>query len=284
MKSKLSGIALVLFLTGAATAQTAHPAPGCNNRDFVGAYGMFATGSILQVPLNAVPTGPFTRVGRVVVDGNGNVSVNNTASYDGNIVTESYSGTYTVRADCSLTINVLVSLAALGNVPFAFTGALSNKGDNAAVVVCGIGAPCSAAPTGAVLCVLLARQSVFSQWPCATWNLAGSFAVDMSGSVITTNGPIPFARDGIVTFDGRGGFTGHDTVNTGIAAPATETLAGTYSVDSSCQITINYSLGGAHVWTGMLTNQSDSADLIVAETGVVISGTLMRIGGGFGPF
>jgi hypothetical protein len=285
MKTKLSRIAVAL-LVGVAARQAAHAAPGCSTRDLAGVYGMFATGTILIVPAPVIPTGPFARVGRVVSDGNGNISITNTASYDGTIVTESYTATYTVSSDCSIDIKPLVPFPPpVGNVPFEFVGALADGGKDAAVVVCGIGAPCSAgAPTGAVLRVLLSRQDK-NQSQCTTRDLSGAFQLDMAGTVVTGGpAPGPFARDGLLAFDGKGGVSGHATANYSGFVLETEDITGTYKVDSLCNLSITYALpaGTTHSWTGTLTNHSNAAYLIVAETGDVIAGTLKAVEQGNG--
>ena len=290
MKSKLSLIALVL-LAGVTAAQAAHPASGCSNKDLAGVYGMLATGTIIIAPgFPATLLGPFARVGRVVADGNGNISVANTASYNGNIIPESYSGTYTVNSDCSVDIRPVVGLplgpgGSLVPVPFEFVGALADNGNSAAVVLCGLGpgVPCFPAPmaTGNVIRVLLSKQDD-NRSICQTKNLSGAFQLDMAGSVIAGGMPEPFARDGLLAFDGRGGFSGHATVSSSGLPVLAEDITGTYSVDSLCNVSIAYSLAGAHTWSGTLSNQSNAADLIVAETGSIVSGTLRAVKSGNG--
>jgi hypothetical protein len=281
MKTKFARLALFLA-AGIAVVQLAYADPGCSNRDLSGVYGMFATGTIVVAPA-PVPTGPFVRVGRVTADGNGNISVHNTASYDGNIVTESYPATYTVSPDCGVDIKPIVPLplgpgGAPVNVPFEFIGALAADGDQAAVVVCGVGAPCFAAPPGSVIRVLLNRQSNDSSHAqCTARDLSGAFQLDMAGTYVTGGpAPGPFARDGVLTFDGKGAFSGHAIANYSGFVIDAEALAGTYAVDPLCNVSISYALpaGTTHTWTGTLTNQSSAADLIVTETGVVVAGTL----------
>ena len=277
------------LLIGVTTGQKLNAASACSNADFQGVYGFFASGVILVAPgFPASLIGPFGRVGRLVADGKGNIAVANTASYNGNIIPEAYTATYTVNTDCSVDVRPLTGLpigpsGSLVNVPFEFVGALGNNGNSVAVVLCGLGpgVPCSPTPqpTGNVIRVLLTRQST-SVGSCGTQSLSGGYQLDMSGSVIAGSVPQPFARDGLLTFDGKGGLSGQTTASASGLAVTVEAITGTYSIDALCNVSISYSLAGNHTWTGMLTNQSSGANLIVTDTGSVITGTLLSVGTG----
>jgi len=276
------------FIFGAVAALAAAVAPQlsaepvCSNADLNGNYAMWAPGIILAAPgFPASFIGPFARVGQVFADGRGNVSIANTASYNGNIITEAYAGTYTVSADCSLDIQPIVGLplgpgGSLVPVPFDFQGALADTGNSAALVLCGLGAPCFAAPTGNVIRVILKRNSVYSL-ACYNYSLSGAFELDLSGTVITGAAAGPFARDGLLAFDGSGNFRAKTVVNYtgGVITP--ESFTGTYKVDSLCNATLTYTAsGGTHVWTGTISNNGNNAYLIVNDAGTVISGTLTK--------
>ena len=274
-------VTAVLALIAGATAPALFAAPGCTNADLLGVYGMMAPGNILVAPgFPAQLLGPFARVGQVVADGRGNISVANTASYNGIIITESYNGTYTVSSDCSVDIKPIVGLplgpgGSLVPVPFEFKGAIADNGDSVAVVLCGLAAPCFAAPTGNVIRVLLTRNSFFQE-RCNDENLSGAFQLDMSGTVVSGPVPGPFAREGRLAFDGHGGFTGQTVADYSGFFIQPETISGTYSVDSLCNISLSYTAGTVHTWTGTLTELNNGADLIVSESGVVIYGTLKK--------
>ena len=287
MKASSICQALALF-AGLTTGQGLYAASTCGNADFQGVYGFYASGVVLVAP-GFPPSliGPFARVGRLVADGKGNIAVANTASYNGTIIPESYTATYTVNSDCTTDVKPITGLplgpgGALVPVPFEFVGALGNNGNSAAMVLCGLGpgVPCSPtpAPTGNVIRVILTRQTS-SAIPCVVSNLSGGYQLDMTGVVIGSSMPQPIARDGLLTFDGKGGFTGQATVSTG-GPVATETLTGTYSIDALCNVSMSYSLAGNHTWAGMLTNQSSGANLIVTDNGAVITGTLLSVGTG----
>ena len=282
---RVSCAALALLV---GTAGQAYAAPSCTSADFNGVYGMLATGTIIVAP--GFPPGllgPFARVGRVFADGHGNLSIANTASYNGNIIAESYSGTYTVSSDCAVDANPIVPLP-IGPggsdvpVPFAFKGVVADNGNDIVLVNCGVGKPCFAGPTGNVIRLHLRRKDV-NQGRCTNGDLSGPFRLDLSGS--TVGGPTlvpgvtvpqPFARVGRWVFDGRGGFTGNAVVNYSGSVIQTEAVAGQYSVDSSCNVSITFTAGIPHTWTGTLTDRGDGADLIVNDVGVVITGTLRK--------
>src|SRR5262245_47263176 len=76
--------------------------PLCDNRDFMGVYGMQARGDIFGVILPAFnPTiGPVVRVSRVVADGAGHVRADSFASYNGFFLFEQFAGVYQINDDC----------------------------------------------------------------------------------------------------------------------------------------------------------------------------------------
>jgi hypothetical protein len=278
MKSLILRVSLTL-LVGVSAEHALYAAGNCDNGDLKGVYAMFATGTVV-IALPPIQPGPFTRVGQLVADGRGNMSVSNTASYNGFILSESYTATYTVASDCTVNLKPLIPLpigpgGSAVPVPFEFVGAIADNGDDAALVLCGVGTPCYVQPPGAVIRVLLSRHSDNRDY-CTAKDLAGAFRLDLSGTVVS--GPVtgPFARDGRLVFDGRGGVSGRATaVYSGLVVQA-ENISGQYSVDSLCNVAIHFTLGTAHTWTGTLTDRGKGANLIVAESGVVISGTLKK--------
>lgn len=85
---------LVLFLRLGALSKVQAQAV-CTSASFRGAYGYTFTGA--TGPYAA----PFAAVGRLVADGQGNLSGAETASSDGEIFQRNYVGTYRVNADCT---------------------------------------------------------------------------------------------------------------------------------------------------------------------------------------
>jgi len=86
-----------------------------------------------------------------------------------------------------------------------------------------------------------------------------------------------FARQGALSFDGKGGFTGDTTASYGGLSIVQETLKGTYSVDSSCNVTMVSTSGAPFTWNGVTTEGGEGMDLVIASPGgAVIGGTLLR--------
>jgi hypothetical protein len=81
-----------------------------------------------MVPLN--PNGLFARVGQAKFDGNGNFTVTAYTSYDGIILPESFSGTYSVDSTCVFNTNFTLYGFASG-----WTGVLFGGGKGAYLLV-----------------------------------------------------------------------------------------------------------------------------------------------------
>ena len=91
---------LILFASLIALAPAAQ-ARSCSLSGVAGAYGYTTSGSI--------PTlGAIAGLGHITLDSAGNLTGAQTVSFNGTIVPETLSGTYTVNADCTgtATINV----------------------------------------------------------------------------------------------------------------------------------------------------------------------------------
>ena len=112
----------------------AHPAKvkaqnGCSNASLQGSFGYsvsgwtLAPGTLIMVPL--------ADTGRVTVDGAGNGSGFDTLSVNGVIVKRTYSGTYSVKDDCSGSAVYVDSLGNTIHEDFVVT----SNGNQIAVIV-----------------------------------------------------------------------------------------------------------------------------------------------------
>jgi hypothetical protein len=118
MSRGLTRTALGLFLFTAllGIGPTAY-ARSCKLSGVAGTYGYTTSGTIPTI-------GAVAAVGHVTLDASGNLTGAQTASFNGAIVPETLSGTYTVNSDCtgSATVNVYHSgvLARTTNIDVVF--------------------------------------------------------------------------------------------------------------------------------------------------------------------
>jgi hypothetical protein len=238
----------------------------CGRHDFQGTYGILASGAI-TVPGFPI-TGPFARAGQVVADGNGNATFNTVASYNGGFFTESITATYQVFPNC--TIEFHVDPFAPIFQPAVFDGVIAdNKHEVEFMIV---------SPPGQTIHATLTKQS---QQHCSAASLAGSYALNLSGSIISTQPPIlpgGFVRLGKLVANGRGHFTANTFANYNGFQIAPEEISGTYAVAGNCTVTLQYkdASGKNWEWDGALIDNSNGADLIVNEPGTAINGTLKQ--------
>jgi hypothetical protein len=91
----LGAILLAAFsLAGLSPAAVAR---SCSTAKTAGNYGFTLTG-VVNLPTGAVP---IAAVGRAALDSNGNVSGTEARSVGGGFADETFTGTYTVNADCT---------------------------------------------------------------------------------------------------------------------------------------------------------------------------------------
>lgn len=77
----------------------------CSNETPEGTYGFYGSGTFLPDNPDGEIAGPYTTVGLIKFDGAGNFTVPaETETFNGQpVVDQSFTGTYTVNADCTLT-------------------------------------------------------------------------------------------------------------------------------------------------------------------------------------
>jgi hypothetical protein len=77
---------------------------GCSNLSLQGTFAYTGTGFVVTP---AVIAGPFAEVGTQTFDGTGGTTTTFTASQNGNIFQTTFTGTYTMNADCTGTITLI---------------------------------------------------------------------------------------------------------------------------------------------------------------------------------
>src|SRR6266545_2740371 len=80
-----------------------HAQNACDAGIFTGGYGYALAGSAYDVQNISYV---LASVGRIVSDGNGSFTGSDTFSYDGSIVQRKYTGTYTIKEDCTGSITL----------------------------------------------------------------------------------------------------------------------------------------------------------------------------------
>ncbi len=103
----------------------------CGAADFSGDYQLELSGPVLPPsPL----AGGFERVGKLNSDGAGNFTANTTASYNGMVVPEPLTGTYTMDQNCVLVLKYTLATAA-GPLKVTISGVLVDGGKGANLIV-----------------------------------------------------------------------------------------------------------------------------------------------------
>ena len=93
----------------------------CSNASIAGKYGTQAHGQIVR---ENVPPVLFAETGVINFDGQENLNGNDTVSFNGNITKSNYSGTYSVKEDCTFSAKFTDNLGNTVN----WTGTVVNNG------------------------------------------------------------------------------------------------------------------------------------------------------------
>ncbi|HVW11510.1 MAG TPA: hypothetical protein VHC90_23155 [Bryobacteraceae bacterium] len=107
----------------------------CGVGDFKGAYQLDLTGTVSGTGFYARPAqiaGQYRQLGRLVSDGAGNFTASVFTNYNGRIVPETFSGTYSVNSECFAT---LTYTSASANQKLVIYGAIGGHGEILMVTV-----------------------------------------------------------------------------------------------------------------------------------------------------
>ncbi|HVY92993.1 MAG TPA: hypothetical protein VHA14_09600, partial [Bryobacteraceae bacterium] len=107
----------------------------CGLSDFKGAYQIDLTGTVSGTGFFArAPelAGQYRQLGRLVTDGNGKFTASVFTNYNGRIVPETFSGTYTVNSECFAT---LTYNSVSANQKLTINGAIGGHGEILMVTV-----------------------------------------------------------------------------------------------------------------------------------------------------
>lgn len=102
-------------------------APVCDASSFTGAYGYKLSGVVYD---SYGYMYFLSSVGRIVSDGAGGITGTNTYSFDGTVVRQTFTGTYTVNEDCTGSLTMETSGSGTSNFDFV----LVNNNQEATIV------------------------------------------------------------------------------------------------------------------------------------------------------
>ncbi len=210
---------LVGLLATPLLAQTQIGGGTCNSSSLNGSYALSLSGR--QVNSGGTFQSVTQANGLATFDGLSSVTIaisENTNAVVG--VTLTWSGTYSVEANCSAVVNITSGGSAALNVMLSNAGkSFLLTGSDATYAYSGSG---TAEPT--------ARTTT-----CSTNTLSGPFTFNATGFALATNAVSGTSNGaGLLQFDGQGNVTAN--VSTSTSGPATSALSltGTYTLSSNC--------------------------------------------------
>ncbi len=250
-----------LFMLG--TGTLLQGAITCTMADFSGTYAFYSSGALVQLPpAGAALLGPFVQSGTFTSDGQGNLVIESTASYNGLILGGNAVATYTITPECVLTISTTLPFPL--SVPSTFTAVLSMSNRQDTVMITD--------PPGSVV---VGRHVKQDQRFCGNTDFSGAYQIDLSGGVSAPASRAGiFQRLGRLVSDGNGNFTAK-TIGNYAGRYVTEDFSGTYEVNAKCFVTLKYQNGNEAISiNGPLGGHGETAMVMVTSPGWAVSGQL----------
>jgi hypothetical protein len=200
---------------------------GCSVASLKGAY-IYAQDGFLVAGETASQRTPFAQSGRELFNGDGTMSGIATGNYNGVVARLTYSGAYTVAADCS------------GAVVFTDTDGVVSHYD---IALEDGGAEFGFVQTDAnVVTAAFERRRTSSDQACSQATLKGNYVYAGDGFVVAGGGSTqrsPFATAGREVYGGDGTISGNDTTSTNGVIERT-TYTAHYTVNADCTATYAY--------------------------------------------
>jgi len=200
-------------------------AQSCTNASYVGTHFYTLEGTVLSSGTYI----PDKQLGRLISDGDGNLTGTATESLNGVINRYNLAGTYTVNPDCSgtSTLNVTPQGGSTGSPSVSSASfQLINGGRQGLIAI---------ATSGAAM----AGQEYTAATQCSVGQIAGPYG--FLGAGASGGATPPYTTVGVATVDGRGAFSSYNlTLNNNGSVRLSGT--GTYTIASDC--TGAASLGG----------------------------------------
>lgn len=245
------GITLTLFLClpHLGQAQSA-----CSTSTLNGTYYYLLAGDILS----GGGFYPYSEMGKLVADGQGNIAGSSNASVGGTLSSYSLAGSYSVQSDCSGTLTLKANSQPEAPVTFQITDG-------------GEGAVISYSQQSAVVVGRAYRSDGAGQ--CLTASLNGRYAYLLAGTQYVSGNAYFYSQAGNATADGNGNLSVNATVNFN-GTTATTAAAGTYSLSSDCSGTAKVTnQSGTANYSVAIVGSGDSVIFFDMDTNLTVSGT-----------
>lgn len=260
-------LSVVLLTLTTATGWAKH----CSLETLKGGYALDEAGTNIGPPM-----GLFVTSGIGLYDGNGNLSGSVTVNL-GTPVPATFTGTYTINADCTYSDSVTVVF------PFGIT-TLHHKG-----MVVGDGMSQEIQVIGADPGT--ASAATFRKTPvgrCSLATLKGTYGALEQGQAVAAAPPVfpqgPFVNAANATFNGAGDFSGQYMAVIGDGTIRTGEFSGKYTVGSDCTYSDEFTVTGTpvpgltlhHQGTIAAEGTSQEVHYIYVDPISVVSGTLKK--------
>jgi hypothetical protein len=239
----------------------------CSASDYKGAYAFSSVGSLITLPPAGAPLlGTIAQSGTFMPDGQGNLTIDTNASYNGIVLPGSVTATYTVTPDCILTFSL--TLPPPLSVPTTFTGVLSLDNRHMVLMITD--------PPGTLVVGEHYKQD--SQF-CAISDFSGAYQVDLGGSIVSPKSLAgQFHTIGRLVADGNGNFTALTFANYN-GNVVQETFNGSYDVNARCSVTMTYTGGSGPTpqtitISGSLGGHGEILPVMITTSGYAVAGVL----------
>jgi len=266
MKRRTASLFSVLCLLAAPLlAQTTIGGGACNSESLSGIYAVSVTSR--QVTAAGTFTGVSQGTGSATFDGLSAVTINLTANTGQASATPvTWSGTYSVQANCAGVINIATGGSATLNMAIYNSGAdFLLSGSDANYSYSGTG---NTQPAG-----------------CSVSTFSGVYTLNGTGFALTASA-VTGAQDGtgLMQFDGLGGVTVNITMSRAGAASSALTLTGSYTVSSGCLGSATLKDAGANAYAMSFSIYNDTVNNAAFYATLARGSTFLIAGSGHAIF
>ena len=243
-------IVFSVFVLAAAGSPAANAA--CSNASVNGVYGIISTG--LNGSLQ-----PAASVDQITADGAGNITGSSTKSIDGSIVTFTFTGTYSIAANCT------------GKATFKNQDGTSEH-DNIFLNNNNTGAFLIQTDSNHVQSSVAVAQGAAT---CTNLGVKRSYSFEGTGTVIGT-GQVAVA--GRLSLNGTGSITGTETLSLNGAISSSVPVTGTYQINADCTGTATFTPNGFSPTHLSLVVVNADKEIMVIETdsNTIVAGTFQQ--------